>query len=53
MLLCIGHSTPHVTTVAHKGPQFSSYSAGDRLHLNAYTLDPTKSEWADYAAVQA
>ena len=25
-----------------------------RLHLkHAYTLDPTKSEWADYVAVQA
>ena len=28
-------------------------SAGGRLHVNTHTFDPTKSEWADYAAVQA
>ena len=32
----------------------SAKSAGGRLHLNfAYTLDPTQSEWAYYAAVLA
>ena len=37
-----------------KDPAHSAKSAGGRLHLkHAYTLDPTKSEWADYAAVQA
>ena len=36
---------PHVTAVARKDPGHSAKSA--------YTLDPTKSEWADYAAVQA
>ena len=37
-----------------KDPDHSAKSAGGRLHLNTHTpLDPTKSEWADYAAVQA
>ena len=37
-----------------KDPGHSAKSAGGRLHLNTHcTLDPTKSEWADYAAVQA
>ena len=45
---------PRVTAVAVKDPGHSVKSAGGRLHLNnAYTLDPTKSEWADYAVVQA
>ena len=32
----------------------SAKSAGGRLHLNThvYTLDPSKSEWSDYTAVQ-
>ena len=29
-----------------KDPGLSAKSAGGRLHLNSYTLDPTKSEWA-------
>ena len=37
-----------------KDPGHSAKSAGGRLHLkHAYTFDPTRSEWADYAAVQA
>ena len=37
-----------------KDPGHSAKSAGGRLHLkDAYTLDPTKSEWAGYAAVKA
>ena len=36
-----------------KKPGHSAKSASGRLHLNTHTLDPTKSEWADYAAVQA
>ena len=40
-----------------KDPGHSAKSAGGTLHLNtpehAYTLDPSKSEWADYAVVQA
>ena len=37
-----------------KDPGHSAKRAGGRLHLkHTYTLDPTKSEWADYAAVQA
>ena len=36
-----------------KDPGNFAKSAGGRLHLNTFTLDPTKSEWADYAAVQA
>ena len=45
---------PHVTAVARKISRSSAKSAGGRLHLkHAYTLDPTMSEWADYAAVQA
>ena len=36
-----------------KDPSHSAKSAGGRLHLNTYSLDQTKSEWADYATVQA
>ena len=37
-----------------KCPSHSAKSAGGRLHLNTtHIFDPTKSEWADYAAVQA
>ena len=43
-----------VTAVARKRPR-SSYQKCRRqvTPKHAYTLDPTKSEWADYAAVQA
>ena len=37
-----------------KDPGHSAESADGRLHLNTHTpLTPAKSEWADYAAVQA
>ena len=44
----------HVTTVSRERPR--SFCQKCRLQVtakHAYTLDPTKSEWADYAAVQA
>ena len=50
LLLCV-RSTPVLPQWHVKGPRHSTKSAGGRLH--AYTLDPPKSEWADYAAVQA
>ena len=36
-------------------PGHSAKSADGKLHLNTHphTLEPTKSEWADYVAVQA
>ena len=40
--------------MARKRPGQSAKSAGGRWQVtpeHAYTLDPTKSEWADYAAV--
>ena len=45
---------PCVTAVACKRPW--SFCQNCRWQVTsklAYTLDPTKSEWADYAAVQA
>ena len=45
---------PRVTAVARKRPR--SYCQQCRWQVtpkHAYTLDPSKSEWADYAAVQA
>ena len=37
-----------------KDRDHSVKSAGSRLHLkHAYTVETTKSEWADFAAVQA
>ena len=37
-----------------KDPGHSSKSVGGQAALqHAYALDPTKSEWADYAAVRA
>ena len=44
---------PRVTAVARKGPR--SFCQNYRWQVtpkHAYTTDPTKSEWADYAAVQ-
>ena len=35
-----------------KDPGRSAKSAGGRLHLNSYSLDPTEAEWADYTVVQ-
>ena len=45
---------PRVTTVARKRPRSSCPKYRWQVTpKHAYTLDPTKSEWADYAAVQA
>ena len=58
-LLCVLTLTrcpfhPRVTAVARKRPQsFCQKCRWQVTPVNAYTLDPTKSEWADYAAVQA
>ena len=43
---------PRVTTVARKRPR-SFCGRRQATPKHAYTLDPTKSEWADYAAVHA
>ena len=48
------HSTPHVTAVARK--RLRSFCQKCRWQVtpkHAYILDPTKSGWADNAAVQA
>ena len=46
-------STPCVTTVAHKRPQwFCKKSRWQSTPKQPYTFNPMKSEWADYA-VQA
>ena len=53
LIRCV-RSTPVLPQWHVKAPGHSAKSADGRLHLNTlYTLDPTKSEWADYAAVQA
>ena len=45
---------PPVTTVAHKRPQsFCQKCWWQVTPKHAYTLDPSKLDWADYAAVQA
>ena len=45
---------PRVTTVARKRPRsFCQKCWWQGTPKYVYTLDPTKSEWADYAAVQA
>ena len=45
---------PHVTAVARERPRsFCQKCRWQVTHEHAYTLDPWKSEWADYAAVQA
>ena len=45
---------PRVTAVAPKGPRsFCQKYRWQVIPKHAYTLDPSKSEWADYAAVQA
>ena len=45
---------PRVTAVARKRPRsFCKRCKWQVIPKHAYTLDPTKSEWADYAAVQA
>ena len=45
---------PRITAVARKRPlSFSQKGRWQVTPKHAYTHDPTKSEWADYAAVQA
>ena len=45
---------PRVTAVARKRPRsFYQKCRWQVTPKHAYTLDPMKSEWADYAAVQA
>ena len=49
---CLFH--PHVTAVPYKRPWSFCQKCGWQVTSNhAYTLDPTKLEWADYAAFQA
>ena len=44
---------PRVIAVARKRPRlFCQKCRWQVTPEHAYTLDPTKSEWADYAAVQ-
>ena len=44
----------HVTLVARKRPRsFCQKCRWQVTPKHAYTLDPSKSEWADYVAVQA
>ena len=51
-LLFSVRSTPVLLQWHVKDPGHSAKSVGGRLHLNTpYTFDPTKLEWADYAAV--
>ena len=48
------HSNPLVTAVACKRPKpFCQKCRWQVIHKQAYTLDPMKLEWADYATVQA
>ena len=52
LTLCPFH--PRVTTVARKRPwSFCQNCRWQVTSKHAYTLDPMKSEWANYAAVQA
>ena len=45
---------PRVTAVARKRPRsFCQKYRWQVTSKHAYTLDPSKSEWGDYAAVQA
>ena len=49
---CLFH--PRITAVARKRPRsFCQKCRWQVTPKHAYTLDPTKSEWADYAAIQA
>ena len=52
LIRCPSHS--RVTAVARKRPRlFCQNCRWQVTSKHAYTLDPSKSEWADYAAVQA
>ena len=51
LIQCLSHS--HVTAVACKRPRsFCQKCKWQITPKHTYTLDPTKLEWADYAAVQ-
>ena len=52
-LLFSVRSTPELPQWHTKDPGQSAKSAGGRLHLNMHTLLTQRTEWADYAAVQA
>ena len=52
LIRCSFH--PRVTAVARKTPRSVCQKCRWQVTpKHAYSLDPTKSEWADYAAVQA
>ena len=52
LIRCPSH--PRVTAVARKRPRpFCQKCRWQVTPKHAYTLDPSKSEWADYSAVQA
>ena len=52
LIRCLFHAC--ITAVARKRPQsFCQLCKWQVTHKHANTLDPTKLEWADYAAVQA
>ena len=52
LIWCLFH--PCVTAVKRKGPwSFCQKCRWQVTSEQAYTLDPTKSEWVDYAVVQA
>ena len=52
LIWCLLH--PRVTTVASKRPRlFCQKCRWQVTPKHVYTLDPTKSEWDDYATVQA
>ena len=52
-VLLIFRTTPVLPEWHVKDPGHSIKSTGGRLHLNnAYTLNPSKPEWADYAVFQ-
>ena len=52
LIRCTFH--PRVTAVAHERPRsFCQKCRWQVTPKHAYTLDPAKSEWAEYAAVQA
>ena len=54
LLFGVRPTPPRVTAVAHKRPQSFGQKGGWQVTPeHTYTLDPTKSEWADYAAVLA
>ena len=54
LILCADSYLVSVTAVAHKRSwSFFKKCRWQGTHKHACTLDPTKSEWADYAADQA